>query len=155
MKKFGFILILLFNTFMGKEVYAQTCWTRVSHHFGIDESLLKAIAWQESRGKADAIGPPLKGGNIALGIMQINTIHLPTLKKLGIKKSDLFDPCTNIKIGASILADCIRHEGAIWNAVGCYYTGPNSRNASARIYYVHSVMRHYQGYRQKFYVTQR
>ena len=47
--------------------------------------LLKAIAWKESRGWTGAVGPKLKDGNRALGLMQINTIHLPNLARFGIR----------------------------------------------------------------------
>jgi hypothetical protein len=43
--------------------------------------------------------PKLKDGNRALGLMQINTIHLPNLARFGIRREHLFDACTSQKVG--------------------------------------------------------
>ena len=81
-------------------VASASCWEEAAQRYGIDPLLLKAIAWQESRGWTGAIGPKLPDGNQALGLMQINTIHLPALAKFGIRREDLFDACINQKVGA-------------------------------------------------------
>jgi lytic transglycosylase, catalytic len=130
-------------------VASASCWEEAAQRYGIDPLLLKAIAWQESRGWTGAIGPKLPDGNQALGLMQINTIHLPALAKFGIRREDLFDACINQKVGAWILADCMRRFGQIWRAVGCYYAGPGSKNFSAQEKYVSGVRRYYEGYRCK------
>ena len=122
------------------------CWEKVGALYKVDPLLLKAIAWKESRGKADAIGPKLKDGNRALGMMQINTIHLPKLKKFGIDKAHLFKPCVSQEVGAWVLSSCIRQFGNTWKAVGCYYAGPASKNTAAQISYVKDVQRFYRGY---------
>lgn len=62
---------------------SATCWDEAGRGYGIDPLLLKAIAWKESRGWTGAVGPKLKDGNRALGLMQINTIHLPNLARFG------------------------------------------------------------------------
>lgn len=123
------------------------CWEQAAASYNLDPLLLKAIAWQESRGWTKAVGPKLKDGNRALGVMQINTIHLPTLAKKGIRREDLFDPCINQKVGAWILADCVKKFGPKWKAVGCYYAGPGSKNVAAQEQYVRSVQRFYADYK--------
>lgn len=126
-----------------------SCWLEAGQQYGVETALLKAIAWQESRGHANAVGPKLPDGNIALGLMQINTIHLPALAKFGIRREHLFDACTSQKVGAWVLADCIQRFGATWKAVGCYYAGPASKNVTAQLKYVQSVQRYYAGYRRQ------
>lgn len=123
-----------------------TCWLEAGKQYGVETALLKAIAWQESRGYPTAVGPKLPDGNVALGLMQINTIHLPALAKYGITREHLFDACTSQKVGAWVLADCIQRFGATWKAVGCYYAGPASKNVPAQLGYVQSVQRYYAGY---------
>ena len=124
-----------------------TCWDEAGRGHGIDPLLLKAIAWKESRGWTGAMGPRLNDGNRALGLMQINTIHLPSLARFGIGREQLFDACTSQKVGAWVLANCIQRFGATWKAVGCYYAGPASTNHSAQAAYVRDVQRFYEGYR--------
>lgn len=126
-----------------------TCWDEAGRGHGIDPLLLKAIAWKESRGWTGAVGPRLRDGNRALGLMQINTIHLPSLARFGIGREQLFDACTSQKVGAWVLANCIQRFGATWKAVGCYYAGPASTNHSAQAAYVRDVQRFYEGYRWK------
>jgi len=127
--------------------HASSCWEQAASSYGIDPLLLQAIGWQESRGWSHAVGPELPDSNRALGVMQINTVHLPALGAQGIAKSDLFNPCINQQVGAWVLADCVQKFGSTWRAVGCYYAGPRSRNYAKQAQYVRSVMRHYDGYR--------
>lgn len=126
-----------------------SCWEDAGRLQAIDPILLKAIAWKESRGRPNAVGPKLPKNNRALGLMQINTIHMPVLAKFGIKREDLFDACTSQKVGAWVLADCIRIFGSTWKAVGCYYAGPASKNVAAQVEYVLDVQRFYAGYKRK------
>jgi len=129
-------------------VAQASCWEEVGDSYGIDPLLLKAIAWKESRGWTNAVGPQLPDGNRALGLMQINTIHLPDLARVGIRREDLFDACTSQRVGAWILARCIADFGATWKAVGCYYAGPASKNTAAQAGYVVDVQRFYAGYQR-------
>lgn len=137
--------VLIVFVFSGEAV-AQ-CWTQAGTHYGVDPALLKAIAWKESRGRSDAVGPVLSDGNRAVGLMQINTIHLPALKKFGLTRQDLFNPCVSQHVGAWVLSDCVQRFGSTWKAVGCYYTGPASKNLTAQLAYARDVHRYYQGYR--------
>lgn len=80
--------------------------------------------------------------------MQINTNNLPQLRRVfGYTRKDLFDECTSQKAGAFVLNDCVQRFGRTWKAVGCYYTGPASRNTAAQIEYAKDVERFYKGYR--------
>lgn len=126
-----------------------TCWEEAGQRYGIDPALLMAIGWKESRGWPHAVGPKLPDGNRALGVMQINSIHLPTLAKYGIRREDLFDACVSQQVGAWVLANCISQFGATWKSVGCYYAGPASKNTAAQVGYVEDVKRFYEGYRRQ------
>ena len=125
------------------------CWEQAAARHGVDPLLLKAIAWKESRGNPHAVGPILGDGNVAIGLMQINTIHLPDLKQSGITRQHLFDACVSQQVGARILADCIAQFGMVWKAVGCYFTGPNSSNVAAQSDYVRDVKKFYAGYQRQ------
>jgi soluble lytic murein transglycosylase-like protein len=143
----GFLLLLVVA--IAPALSCASCWEDAGQLYGVEPALLKAIAWQESRGMPNAVGPKLSDGNRALGLMQINTIHLPTLTKFGIRREHLFDPCVSQQVGAWILADCIRQFGATWKSVGCYYAGPASKNTAAQMKYVLEVQRFYQGYKKQ------
>jgi hypothetical protein len=68
------------------------------------------------------------GHSVDLGLGQINSMNLPGL---GLSVDDMFDPCTNIRVGARILAqDYLRAtwrfgpgQIALRHAIGAYNTG--------------------------------
>lgn len=130
-------------------ISSATCWDAVGKRYGVDPILLKAIAWKESHGHPNAVGPPLPKGNVALGLMQINTIHLPALAPHGIGRKDLFDACVSQEVGAWVLAKCISEFGSTWKSVGCYYAGAKSKNTAAQVEYVKDVQRYYAGYKRQ------
>lgn len=59
--------------------------------------------------------------------MQINSSWLPKLSRVGVKQSDLLDPCTNIQIGAWILSDNIKRYGFGLKAIGAYNAVSNDK----------------------------
>lgn len=97
------------------------CFARAGAHYQINPLLLKAIARQESSMNPSAVGQNTNGTQ-DLGIMQINTTHLAKLAKAGIQRHHLMDACTNITVGAWVLADAIRRFGMSWTAVGAYHS---------------------------------
>lgn len=141
--------LILFLSLVCPVVASATCWEAAGTRYGIDPVLLKAIAWKESRGHPNAVGPRLKDGNVALGLMQINTVHLQTLAQFGIRRENLFNACTSQEVGAWVLSNCIAQFGATWKSVGCYYAGPKSTNTAAQIGYVKDVQRFYAGYKRQ------
>lgn len=115
------------------------CFTKAAEKFSLNKRLLKAIAHTESRFRAEAIGPDNNNGSYDIGIMQINSSWLPTLKKYGIDKSELMNACTNIHVGAWILANNIATYGETWRSVGAY----NARSEQKRQIYVSRVQKSY------------
>lgn len=117
----------------------KDCIQEASHRYSVDANLLKAIGAVESGFNPGAIGKNTNGTE-DLGIMQINSSWLPRLSKFGITRDKLLnEPCTNIHVGAWILADNIRRLGPTWNAVGAY----NAVTVSKREKYVHKVWEKY------------
>lgn len=136
-------LLLLVSALLCTSHAAAACWDQAAARYGVNAELLKAIGWVESNWRADAVGPPLSDGNVALGLMQINTVHLPKLALYGIRREDLFNACVSQNVGAWVLADCMRRFGNTWKAVGCYNTGPASNNEAAQLRYVAKVSKHF------------
>lgn len=117
----------------------KDCIQKAAERYDVDPNLLKAIGAVESGFNASAIGKNTNGTE-DLGVMQINSSWLPKLHKYGITRDILLkQPCTNIHVGAWILADNIKRLGPTWNAVGAY----NAMTPSKREVYVHKVWRKY------------
>ncbi|CAI1006657.1 lytic transglycosylase domain-containing protein [Serratia quinivorans] len=97
------------------------CYRAAAQQFALDERLLYAIAGVESAHNALALN--INANQTAdIGLMQINSVHLAELAGYGISISDLFDPCTNLMVGAFLLK---RHQlttGDIWQAVRHYHS---------------------------------
>jgi soluble lytic murein transglycosylase-like protein len=100
-----------------------TCWAEASREFSIAPELLYAIAEQESGLNPNAIGYN-NNGTHDIGLMQINSSHLPWLAKQQItEKTLLNNSCQSLKVGAGILAGFMRRFGYSWKAVGAYNAG--------------------------------
>ncbi|SMC28689.1 Transglycosylase SLT domain-containing protein [Desulfacinum hydrothermale DSM 13146] len=113
------------------------CWNEAGNRYGISPWLLYAIARVESGLDPDAVHVN-ENGTRDLGLMQINTAWLPTLKRLGITENDLLEnACLNIQVGAWILAQNVTRLGPTWNAVGAY----NATSPDKRLRYVGRVAR--------------
>ncbi|WDU63551.1 transglycosylase SLT domain-containing protein [Pseudomonas poae] len=100
------------------------CWVETASRYDIEPELLQAIAEVESGLRADAINPANSNGTRDIGLMQINSMHLPRLLKQGITEERLLsEPCLSVEVGASILAEFIQRFGYNWTAVGSYNVG--------------------------------
>jgi soluble lytic murein transglycosylase-like protein len=117
----------------------DACFSSASSRFGVDKRMLVAIAKTESSLNAKAVGPANANGSYDMGIMQINTFWVPKLARLGISKDELMSACTNIHVGAWILAQNISRHGATWKAVGAY----NATTPSKQVIYVNKVQKNY------------
>ena len=102
--------------------WALACWGEVAQRYGVPAELLYAIARTESNLNPQAVNRShrQRTGSYDIGLMQINSAHLRTLERYGIRESDLYDPCTNLHVGAWLLADSFSRLGASWDAVGAY-----------------------------------
>jgi len=98
------------------------CFQRAATKYQIDVALLTAIAETESRFNQKAMHRN-RDGSDDIGIMQINTQWLTTLKKFGIEKQHLFEPCTNIDVASWILAHNFASHGQSLVALGAYNAG--------------------------------
>ncbi|EAH8900180.1 lytic transglycosylase domain-containing protein [Campylobacter coli] len=118
MKKIFFLITLLFaNLLFAQKNY----FVQAGEKFGINPQLLWAIAYKESRLTPNIISKPNKNGTYDIGIMQINSIHLPRLKKqYSISENDLLRPKINIFIGAEILKMCLDKHGLNEKGITCY-----------------------------------
>ena len=100
------------------------CFQDAANTYGVPQALLLSVASQESKMNPAAVHN--NGQSMDVGIMQINTGWLKRSPFIGMryKPEDLTDGCTNVKVGAWILAGLLR-DYPLWDAVGRY-------NASCR-----------------------
>jgi hypothetical protein len=105
------------------------CFEEAGNEYGIAPLLLWGIAQHESGMNPAAIGRN-ENGTYDYGLMQINSSWA---KVLGTKHwMKLGEPCTNIRTGAWILAQCVRRHGYNWKAVGCHHSNtPGKRERYA------------------------
>jgi soluble lytic murein transglycosylase-like protein len=101
---------------------STACWSDAERLYGVSSNLLYAMARAESELNPIAVNLShrTRTGTYDIGLMQINSGHLPRLASFGIAEGDLYDPCTNIKVGAWLLADSFARHGVSWEAVGAY-----------------------------------
>lgn len=78
-------------------------------------------------------------GSFDMGPAQINTIHLPELRKYGITESALInDACTNLHVAAFRIRSEINRAGDFWRGVGNYH----SRTPKYHQVYLAKVQKH-------------
>lgn len=119
------------------------CWSRAGEQHAIEPELLRAIADVESGLLPDAINHN-KDGTRDIGLMQINSSHLPRLSAQGITEQRLLEePCLSVEVGASVLAGFIARYGYNWTAVGAYNAGNSPRRQAARLRYARKVWQRY------------
>ena len=132
---------LIFGVLLGTIVVSNGtasafCYEEAGAMYGISPLLLWAISKGESNFNPAAINHNTNG-SFDFGLMQINSSWAPTLRRIGIPWEELADPCTNVKVGAWVLAQCVQDYGYTWTAVGCY----NSRTPSKRNRYASRIAR--------------
>ncbi|AWB33676.1 lytic transglycosylase domain-containing protein [Orrella marina] len=97
----------------------------------VNPVLILAVMSVESR-----FNPYAESGAGAQGLMQVMTrVHTDKFEALGQEDDAAFHPQHNVKVGAQILADCIRRRGSVTNGLKCYVgaTGPNDGGYSTKV----------------------
>lgn len=120
---------------------AGNCWEEAGIRYRIDPWLLYSIAKKESGLDPSQIHVN-RDGSYDIGLMQINSTHLPKLSRFGITEKMLTDPCTNINVGAWVLSWNIHQHGNTTFALGAYNAGAtrSERQESRRRRYADAVL---------------
>src|SRR5438067_7172777 len=102
--------------------FASACWEQAGQRYGMSPQLLYAMARVESSLNPAAVNNShrKRTGTYDSGLMQINSSHLPTRARHGIQEADLYDPCTNIHVGAWLLAGGVARRGVRSVGVGAH-----------------------------------
>jgi soluble lytic murein transglycosylase-like protein len=118
---------------VGKDVIHRLTETImvVAKEFEVNPVLMLAVMSVESR-----FNPYAESGAGAQGLMQVMTrVHTDKFEKLGQGVDAAFHPQHNIRVGAQILADCIRRRGSGENGLKRYVgaTGPSDGGYSNKV----------------------
>jgi hypothetical protein len=100
---------------------AAFCWNEASARYRISAAVLQSIGQHESGLRPTAVNRN-QNGTVDVGVMQINSVHFAELSSYGIAPNALWDPCTNVMVGAFLLARSIVKYGNTWEAVGAYHS---------------------------------
>lgn len=142
LRRFIVICLLLFAATPPPDVYAA-CFAQAGRKYSIDPLMLEAIASVESSMNSRAVNRN-RNGSEDLGLMQINSSHLPRLLSQGITREQLLDDaCLSVMTGAEILSGFIARFGYTWRAVGTYNTGGGAGLDAQRERYAARVAREY------------
>lgn len=106
--------------FVSSVVYAD-CLEDAGRRYHVNADLLRAIAYYESGFNPRALHHN-HDGSFDIGLMQINSVHLPELAMRGIDSRRLNDASINANTGAELLRRQIDRYGATWRAVGAYHS---------------------------------
>lgn len=128
------ILLAFFSLLSFKADADAFCFEEAGYMYNISPQLLLTVTKEESNFNPLAIHWNTDG-SYDYGLMQINSSWY---KVIGPERwMSLSDPCTNVKVGAWILADCMKRYGYTWEAVGCY----NAKSPGKRIKYAWRIYR--------------
>ncbi|WP_052331243.1 lytic transglycosylase domain-containing protein [Vibrio parahaemolyticus] len=112
------------------ESVIEQCVSYSSQYFRINSNVIKAIILVEG-GKSGTMSRN-SNGTYDMGVMQINTIHLPDIQRKypTVTWRDVaYDPCVNIGIGTWILSKRLKETNDYWVGVGNYHSKtPKYRN---------------------------
>ena len=113
--KYLIILAIFFNLSYATTNYFE----EAGEYYRIDPKILYSIAKIESKFNPNAINRNTNG-TVDIGIMQINSVHMKELNKLGFRQEHLFNPKINIFAGAWILRQCFDKHGVSQDGLTCY-----------------------------------
>ncbi|RDU98277.1 lytic transglycosylase [Trinickia dinghuensis] len=116
----------------------DNCFARAGAYQGVNPTILRAIAWFESKGNPDAVHRNADG-SIDVGQAQINSVHFAELRRYGVPPGALKDACVNTYVAAWMLKQKMIRYGNTWHAIGAYHSEtPSLRDQYARS--IHSVL---------------
>lgn len=117
------------------------CIAQASATYGVPKRDILAL--MENEGAAPGIASVDPNGTTDLGPMQVNTCHLPRLQRYGYSYYKLLNnPCANVMAGTWVFARCLRIEGDLIGAAGCYNAGPGDLLAAWQDGYVQRFAEH-------------
>lgn len=104
-----------------------TCINQAAVTYHVPATLILSIMKNENGRNGQAVRN--KNGTYDLGVMQINSRWLATLKGYGYTRGYLqFDACKNVMAGTWILARGIANAHNLWSGMGDYHSHTEKYN---------------------------
>lgn len=114
------------------------CINEAAYEYRVPAKLIISVLNIE-QGKV-GLARPNKNGTYDLGPMQVNTSWWPKLYRYGITPQQVrYNACTNVKVGAWILAKAIGNSHNLFSGIGNYH----SHNPAYNQHYVQQVRMNY------------
>jgi hypothetical protein len=118
------VSIFLWLALLAPTAFADWCWQEASLKSGVPVEILVSVVSAESSFNPKAVNYNKdKARSKDVGATQINSQWLPVLKRYGINEADLYDACTNLKVGAWLMQRNIDSMGWSWDTVGAHNVG--------------------------------
>jgi len=118
------IKYLLLLALSGGFAWAQSpleCLKPAATYHGVNPQLLLAVLTVESRLNPNAMNKN-NNGTLDIGMGQINSIHLPELKRYGLNADHLMDACKATYVSAWMLRRGFNQYGNSWFAAASYHS---------------------------------
>ncbi|WP_058034335.1 lytic transglycosylase domain-containing protein, partial [Burkholderia pseudomallei] len=112
-KRFVIVAMFAAGAWFASAPARADCYDEAAKYQKVNPLVLRAIAWQESHNRPEALNKNANGST-DYGLMQINSIHLPTLSRYGITKDTLMEPCKSVYIAAWHLRRKMDKYGNTW-----------------------------------------
>lgn len=106
-----------------RPVVDEACFARYEQAKDLPPGVLRAIARVESGLNPLAVNAANRNGTTDMGLMQINSIHIPRLQAKGWTAASWWNPCKSIAAGAGVLRAGFDAGGGIIQALSRYNTG--------------------------------
>lgn len=98
------------------------------HAIGVVDGQLERQPSSREEARSTITQLEAEGWNYSVGLVQVNRVNFV---RFGVTADELLEPCTNVAVGAAILAECYgraRGQGgdeqrALRAALSCYYSG--------------------------------
>lgn len=120
----------------------RPCVVRAAEDYGLSPLLIQSVIYVESSYNPKAISKA-----DALGLMQIHSkTWLEFLdQNYGIKRENLFDPCTNIAVGSWVLRRFYLRHGSWGEALAAYNAGHSNERIKLGQPYAEKVISLWRG----------
>lgn len=140
------VLGLLSGQACGAAPHAQreACIDAAAAHYAVPADLVRAVARTEGGTTGQSVGNA--NGSRDMGLMQVNSVHLPELARYGITRDMLINnECLNIHVGTFILHRELQRDGDYWTNVGAYNSRTPEHNVRYRTRVWNNLLHIWQG----------